>query len=119
MMRPIAVIWLLLALAGCNVTDPYARAGAWRPNGANDVNLRAMVLLPSDLVLATPADRSDGGLAAAAAARLREDKVRPLPDSGLAQIVPVASGSAPAPPPATAAPAGNGSGGNGSGGNGQ
>ena len=36
---------------------------------------------------------ADGDLAAAALNRLRHDQVRPLPDSGLAQIVPVGSGS--------------------------
>jgi hypothetical protein len=95
---------LLLALAGCDHTDPYLRGGVWRPNGANDANLRAMVVVPSDLTLATPAVHSDGALAAAALVRLRRDRVKPLLDSGLAQIVPVASGSAAAP---AAAPSGN------------
>ena len=30
--------------------DPYRREGTWRPNGANEANLRAMVVSPSDLV---------------------------------------------------------------------
>src|ERR1700722_18591537 len=51
---------LLLALAGCAQTDPYTRPGAWRPNGANDANLRAMVVVPSDLVLARPAAHGYG-----------------------------------------------------------
>jgi len=94
-------LFLLIALAGCDQIDPYKRSGDWRPNGANDSNLRAMVTVPSDLAQSTPADSADGGLAAAAAARLRRDRVRPLLDSGLAQIQPVAAGSA---APATAAP---------------
>jgi len=100
---------LLVALAGCDLTDPYIRAGNWRPNGANDANLRAMVAVPADLAVATPASPADGNLAAAAVARLRTETVRPLPDSGLAQITPISGGSSAAPAaPATAAPAGNG-----------
>ena len=105
-MRSLTVALLLLALAGCDLTDPYLRPGVWRPNLANDVNLRAMVLVPSDLVLATPAAHEDGGLAAAAAARLRHDNVKTLPDSGVLQIAPVGNGAAPQPaPPPVAAPA--------------
>jgi hypothetical protein len=93
----------LIAIAGC---DPYTRAGAWRPNRANDSNLRTMVAVPSDMAQATPADPADGVLAAAAVSRLRHDRVRPLLDSGLAQIQPVSAGSAA--PPAAAPPPGNG-----------
>jgi hypothetical protein len=75
---------LLLLLAGCDKTDPYLREGTWRPSGANEANLRAMVLVPSDLARATPASAADGGLAAAALDRLRHDRVRPLPDSAVA-----------------------------------
>jgi hypothetical protein len=103
MMRATAL--LLLALAGCDKTDPYLRGGTWRPNGANEANLRAMVVVPSDLAAATPAGPADGGLAAAAVDRLRNDRVRPLPDSGVAQIVLVGSGAAASPAAApTAAP---------------
>jgi len=104
MMRPTALLLLplLLALASCNQTDPYLREGVWRPNGANEANLRTMVAVPADLATAAPAGPADGGLAAAALNRLRRDRVRPLPDSGVAQVVPVSSGS-PAPP--AAAPA--------------
>ena len=85
---------LLLGLAGCDLTGPYQRAGVWRPNQANETNLRAMVEAPSDLAAATPASPADGGLAAAAVARWRHDQVRPLLDSGLARIVPVNGGGA-------------------------
>jgi len=99
--------WLLLlsmvlALPGCNRTDPYLRDGAWQPNGANAANLRAMVAVPADLATATPAGPADGGLAAAALDRLRNGRVTPLPDSGLAQIVVVGGGSS---APTAAAPA--------------
>jgi len=97
---------LLLGLAACQQTDPYRREGVWHPNGANDANLRAMVAVPADLASATPPRPADGGLAVAAVARLRHDQVRPLPDSGLAQIT--VGGSSSAAAPAAAAPTGPG-----------
>ena len=100
-MRRLTVLSLLILLTGCNQTDPYLREGVWRPQGVNDVNLRAMVAVPSDLATAAPAGPADGALAAAAANRLRRDQLRKLPDSGVAQIVPVAGGS-----PASASAAG-------------
>jgi hypothetical protein len=105
-MSRLILLSLMVVLAGCDQIDPYRRAGAWRPSGANDSNLRAMVVVPSDLAVASHASPADGGLAAAALSRLRNDKVRPLPDSGLAQIVPVSSGTA---APSAAAPSTGGS----------
>jgi hypothetical protein len=100
---------LLVALAGCNQIDPYTRPGNWRPNGANEANLRAMVAVPADLAAATPAGPADGHRAAAAVARLRNDTVRPLPGGEPAESTPVSGGSSATPAAsATAAPAGNG-----------
>ena len=84
---------VILTLAGCDATDPYLREGVWRPNGANDANLRAMVVSPSDLARGVASVRGDGQQAAAALDRYRNDKVRSLPDSGIAKILPVSSGS--------------------------
>jgi type IV pilus biogenesis protein CpaD/CtpE len=97
---------LVFAAAGCAQTDPYVREGLWRPNDANAANLRAMVVVPSDVVAATQAGPADGSLAAAAVDRLRRGHVRPLPESGIAQIVVV--GGAPATPLAAAPQAGAG-----------
>ena len=83
----------ILLLAACSQTDPYKREGSWRPNGANDANLRAMLVSPSDLVRGVAAAGSDGQRATAALDRYRKDKPRRLPDSGIAKIVPVATGS--------------------------
>lgn len=83
----------VLGLAGCDANDPYLRDGTWRPNSANDSNLRAMVASPSDLVRGVSSGGSSGQQAAAALDRQRNDKVRPLPDSAVAKIVPVSSGS--------------------------
>jgi hypothetical protein len=96
---------VLLALAGCDAIDPYRRPDTWRPTGANDANLRAMVVVPSDLAVATPAALADSSSVVAALGRLRRDQTRPLLDSGLARITPVAGGSpAPAAPPAGSGP---------------
>lgn len=91
--RMLACFGLLLMLAACDATDPYKREGIWRPNHANDANLRAMVVSPSDLARGVEATGSDGQQAAAALDRQRQDKVRLLPDSAVAKIVPVASGN--------------------------
>ncbi len=106
MLRTVLLLSLIPALSACDLTDPYLRAGAWRPNGANEANLRAMVAVPADLVLAAPQGPADGALAADALNRLRHDNVRPLPDSGVAQIVPVSGGTST--PPAAAPASGNG-----------
>jgi hypothetical protein len=97
---------LLMVLAGCDRTDPYQREGTWRPNGANEANLRAMVVVPADLAVSTRSGPGDGALAAAALSRLHHDRVRPLPDSALAQVVPISNGSAT--PPTAAPTSGNG-----------
>jgi type IV pilus biogenesis protein CpaD/CtpE len=68
------------------------RDGMWRPNGANESNLRAMVASPSDLVRGMPSE-GNGQQAAAALDRYRNDKVRLLPDSAVAKITPVSSGT--------------------------
>jgi hypothetical protein len=106
MIMRITTLFLLFAVAGCDQTDPYLREGVWRPNDANAVNLRAMVVVPADLVAATPSGPADGGLAVAAVDRLRRDHVRQLPDSGLAQIIPVSG--APTAQPGAASPVGTG-----------
>jgi|SRR5579863_7416630 hypothetical protein len=82
----------VLLMVGCDATDPYQRDGTWRPNDANEANLRAMVASPSDLVRGVPS-QSDGQQAAAALDRYRNDKVRLLPDSAIAKITPVSSGT--------------------------
>jgi hypothetical protein len=92
LMRLFPSVLALLVLAGCDFTDPYLRDGVWRPNGANEINLRAMVASPSDLVRGTPSQGS-GQQAAAALDRQRNDRLRPLPDSGVAKISPVSSGT--------------------------
>ena len=92
-MTRFALPFVLFALAGCDSIDPYLREGVWRPSGANEANLRAMAATSRDLVKASRPSPGDGGLAAAAVDRLAHDRVRALPDSGIAQVVPIAGGS--------------------------
>ena len=93
MLRRLLLCIVAFGVVGCGVIDPYQRAGTWRPNNANEDNLRAMVAVPSDLVRGVSASEGTGQQAAAALDRLRNDKVRKLPDSGLAQVTPVSTGS--------------------------
>jgi hypothetical protein len=85
-------IGLVLLLAACDLTDPYARDGVWRPDGTNDVNLRAMVASPADLARGVSSLDGDGQQAAAALDRQRLDRMRRLPDSAIAKVVPVSAG---------------------------
>lgn len=92
---------VLFALAGCQATDPLYREGLWRPTGANDANLRAMVAVPSDLAWGAAAPGGDGHLAARAVQRLRQGRTHPLHDVAISKIAPPRSGAA-----GSAAPAG-------------
>ncbi len=76
----------LLVLVGCADTDPYTREGVWRPSGTNEANLRAMVANPADLARGVGDGTGDSQQAEAAIERLRADKVKALPASGIAQI---------------------------------
>jgi type IV pilus biogenesis protein CpaD/CtpE len=93
MVRSVSILLAALALTGCALTDPYYRDGVWRPSDVNEANLRVMVASPADLVRGVSSPAADGQQAAAALDRQRNDKVRPLPDSAIAKVVPVASGS--------------------------
>jgi hypothetical protein len=84
---------LLLLSTGCAATDPYEREGVWHPNGSNETDLRAMVAMPSDLVQGVGDGHGNSQQAEAAVERLRTDKVKPLPASGVAQITVNASGA--------------------------
>lgn len=82
----------LAALVACEATDPFLAEGRWRPAGANEANLRAMVADPAHLERGQAAVRTDAAAAAAAVDRLRRDKVRPLPGATGTSRVGAASG---------------------------
>ena len=67
---------LLLLPAGC--ADPMMRTGTWHARDTNTANLAASVVNKPDLLRGEAENGADGQLAAAAIARLRADKVKPL-----------------------------------------
>lgn len=84
-----ATFLLVLAaapLAGCVENDPLVRPGLWRPTGANAADLALQVANPGDLVRGQGAVTTDGQLAAAALDRLRNDKLKKLPDSNISGL---------------------------------
>lgn len=85
---PLAVAAALAACADRPERDPYFREGSWRPGGANEHNLRAMLVDPRDAVRGRGAAGAEGQRAAEAVERLRSGRVRPLPASGVAEIQP-------------------------------
>jgi hypothetical protein len=89
-----ALLALLAAVAGCGPKyDPLMRDGLWRPMHVNRANLVMQVANPADLVRGTGTTTSDGQLAALAVERLRNDKIKPLPAAGLAEVSATNSGA--------------------------
>jgi len=83
----------LALLGGCAATDPYQRAGNWQPNHVNDLNLAAMVAVPSDLVRGVADDHlGNGQNVATAVDRQQSEKAYPLPDSAIAKVTPSGGG---------------------------
>lgn len=86
MTHPRFLVLPLLLAACAEDIDPYAREGTWRPSGVNERNLRVMVAIPTEILRGTGATGADGQAAAEAVARLRTDRVRPLPDVGIMRL---------------------------------
>jgi hypothetical protein len=82
--------WLIITMlvTGCSpgTFDPSQRAGTWMPAGDNDVNLRAMVANPHDLVEGAGQSTSAGASAAPPVARLLAGKRYPLPSLNASTI---------------------------------
>ena len=85
----------LALLSACTATDPLYQSGHWQATNVNQANLVVQVENPDDLYHGRQSSGSDALIAAAAVGRLRQDRVKKLPDSGLAQITlsPAAAGS--------------------------
>lgn len=90
--RALYFVFLLLC-AGCADTDPYEKQGIWHPEGTNENNLRAMIAVPSDLVQGVGDGHGNSRQAVMAIERLRQDKVKDLPASGIAAFNVNSSGS--------------------------
>lgn len=91
--RHLLLLPLLAATAACDHFDPYRREGVWRPAGVNDRNLTVMTVRPEERLRGTGAEGAQGFAAAGAIERLRADRVKPLPDTGLARIITIPGGS--------------------------
>ncbi len=76
----------LLALLAACAGDDFARPGTWRPVGANETNLRAMLVDPSHLERGAAATDERGQPASAAVRRLERDRRHPLPDSRASKV---------------------------------
>ena len=72
---------LVLLLGGCAETDPYRRIGAWQPNGANSLNLAAMLVQPRDLIRGRGTTGTPGVEATPAVTRFWAGRPAPLPTS--------------------------------------
>ncbi len=53
--RPLVVAIALLGIAGCAQTDPFTKAGIWKPVGVNDANIAAQLADPADIARGRPA----------------------------------------------------------------
>ncbi|BBK31531.1 hypothetical protein STHU_21650 [Allostella humosa] len=83
---------MALALAGCSApVEPTQREGTWRPIGSNDTNLRAMVADPAHLSQGAESSGGRGWQASQAIGRLRDDKVKSLPDVRASRVGPAPS----------------------------
>ena len=89
-----ALLLPLMLAAGCDGIDPYRREGVWRPSGVNEHNLTVMAVRPQERVRGTGEEGAYGATASGAVERLRADRVKPLPDSGIARIITIPGGNA-------------------------
>jgi hypothetical protein len=81
---------LLLAAAGCASPDHFDQRGTWKLPpaglGANDANLRAMLVNPNDLVVGASDDTSLGALSARPVELLVTGRRRPLPSVSASEV---------------------------------
>lgn len=81
----IAVIFLM-SLTDCSVMEPLDQSYHWRSLGIYNANTAAQVDNKKDLQSGRPLPPSDGQTAVAAVERWREDRVKSLGPSGLAEL---------------------------------
>jgi hypothetical protein len=88
-MRRCIALLLLVAAGGCTPDYPMDKEGTWSVGpgpGANDANLRTMIVNPHDLVVGTGEANSVGPEAAQPVARLFSGKRTALPASNVAKL---------------------------------
>lgn len=71
----------VVLLGGCEDRDPYRRTDVWRPTGAPQANLAAMVANPQDLIRGHGVNRSDPKVANTAIQHIWTDTPKPLLDA--------------------------------------
>ena len=84
-----AVLLAFLAVAACTPDHPFDKPGTWSLDNqpsANDLNLRAMVANPHDLVEGQSASDSLGANSGPPIARLLSGRRSPLLSSGVLQL---------------------------------
>jgi hypothetical protein len=99
-----AILLAILLVAACSRDQPFDRRGTWSLGlgpSANDLNLRAMVVNPHDLVQGQSANDGLAAEAAPPVARLLSGRRSPLPSSSTMQSSDQAQSSV---PPPTAGP---------------
>ncbi|MCP1243106.1 hypothetical protein GOB86_03280 [Acetobacter lambici] len=76
----------LMGLTDCSVMEPLDQSYHWRNLGVYDANMAAQVENKRDLQSGRPLPPSDGQTAVTAVERWREDRVKSLGRSGLAEL---------------------------------
>lgn len=76
----------LVCLTDCSVMEPLDQSYHWRSLGVYGANTAAQVENKKDLQSGRPLPPSDGQTAVAAVERWREDRVKSLGRSGLAEL---------------------------------
>jgi hypothetical protein len=85
--RAAAALCAALALAGAGCTeDPLDRPGTWRPTGANDANLRAMIARPDDLARGSGTTLGRGQAGSAPVTALEQGRRPAVPTTQLEPI---------------------------------
>ena len=88
-MRAMPTLGLLVLLCGC-APDPFQRPQTWHlppdGHGANDANLRSMLVNPDDLTAGSGVDTSIGQLSARPVDALLTGHRRPLPAGNASTI---------------------------------
>jgi type IV pilus biogenesis protein CpaD/CtpE len=90
---------LLLTVAACTPDYPMDKPGTWnleQYGGANDANLRTMVVNPRDLIAGSGESTSFGPEAAAPVDRLLTGKRTPLPATNSLDVTTVSTEQQPA-----------------------
>jgi hypothetical protein len=89
-MRALPIIAFAVMLAGCAAQDPFERPQTWSlpPTGlgANDTNLRTMLVNPNDLVTGSGENTSLGPLSVQPVDALLSGRRKPLPSVNASQI---------------------------------